>query len=108
MIHPKHFVELDAIPEKFSRMGKFDGLRLNADMVNEDGFPTSIVVEIGGDEHAARYVADRIRRCWNAMRDVPDDQFGDVVVCSKKNVLEAMEYLHDQIDEIMNPIRGEA
>lgn len=53
MIHPKHFVELDAIPEKFSRMGKFDGLRLNADMVNEDGFPTSIVVEIGGDEHAA-------------------------------------------------------
>lgn len=108
MIHPQVSTELDGIPEKFSRMGHFDGVRLNTEMVNEDGLPTSIVVESLGDEHAARIVADRIRRCWNAMRDVPDDQFGDVVVCSKKNVLEAMEALHDQIDELMNPLRGEA
>lgn len=107
MIHPKHWVELDCVPEKFSRMGKFDGIRLNADMVNEDGFPTSIVVEIGDDEQAARSIADRLRRCWNLMRDVKDHEINNVVLCSKTNVLAAMEMLHDQIDEIMNPLRGE-
>lgn len=107
MIHPDRTVELDAVPEKFSRAGKFEGFRLSADMVNEDGFPTSIVVEIGDNEQEARSVAHRLRRCWNAMRDVKDDEFGDVVVCSKKNVLNAMEALHDQIDELMNPLRGE-
>ena len=107
MIHPDRNVELDAVPEKFSRAGKFEGFRLNADMVNEDGFPTSIVVEIGDDAHAARIIADRLRRCWNVMRDVKDDEFRDVVVCRKKVVLELMEQLHDQIDELMNPLRGE-
>lgn len=107
MIHPDRTVELDAVPEKFSRMGKFDGFRLNADMVNEDGFPTSIVVEIGDNEQEARKIADRLRCCWNALREVPTHRFHEAVVCTKKSVLEIMEQLKGQIDELMNPLRGE-
>lgn len=102
MIHPNFYQEIDGSPDKFSRMGKFDGVRL---VLDDHGISTSIVVELNGDEHAARTVADRIRRCWNFMRTVADDEFNDALLVSKPQLKHVLEHLHEVIDDTLGQIK---
>lgn len=102
MIHPKYWVELDAMPEKQHRADGFFYLRIATEQVNEDGLPTSLLIEVGDDEHAARCVADRLRRVWNMLREVPDEQLGEVAIVDKAFVRRWCEHLHELADNTVS------
>ena len=104
MIHPKHWVELDAIPEKCSRAGSITFLRIATEQVNEDGLPTSILIEIGDDEHAARCVADRLCRVWNMLKEVSDDQLGNMAIVDKAFIRRWCELMPTFTDHNGTPI----
>lgn len=68
-------------------------------LIGEDVGATCIGVKLGSDPQAAKETLDRVRRIWNLMRDVKDDEFNEVIVISRENAQHGIEALKATLED---------